>query len=243
MPGRRLAADHRPEHHQRRHRRRRRRRDHPVRGAAVRRRARRRRAAAAPAGRRLYDRDDAGALVRTDRVELDVVGSAPRSPGWSGKPRGALVLLNDDDLTYCKARLDPASLATAIDGIAEVTESLPQNPALVGGLGDDQGRPDAGQGLRHAGRPRDGHRGPDRCAAAGLGPAPGRGRLLRRTGVGGADRLAAGLRGAARPGGRPRRPAAIPSWPRCRRSPAPSWTRPSWPRSPAGGTVRRRCPA
>ena len=36
------------------------------------------------------------------------------------------MLLNDDDLTYCKARLDPASLSTAIDGIADVAESLPR---------------------------------------------------------------------------------------------------------------------
>ena len=36
------------------------------------------------------------------------------------------MLLNDDDLTYCKARLDPASLSTAIEGIADVTDSLPR---------------------------------------------------------------------------------------------------------------------
>ena len=52
--------------------------------------------------------------------------SAPPSPTWSASHRGALVLVNDDDLTYCKARLDPESLRTAIDGIADVTESLPR---------------------------------------------------------------------------------------------------------------------
>jgi aminopeptidase N len=74
----------------------------------------------------LYDRDTAGALVRTERVELDVAAARTPVPGLVGKPRGALVLLNDDDLTYCKARLDPTSLATTIDGISAVTESLPR---------------------------------------------------------------------------------------------------------------------
>ncbi len=74
----------------------------------------------------LYDRDGDGALVRTDRVELDVVEERTAVPGLVGLRRGALVLLNDDDLTYCKARLDPASLETAIDGIAAVAESLPR---------------------------------------------------------------------------------------------------------------------
>ncbi|MET0965346.1 MAG: aminopeptidase N, partial [Nakamurella sp.] len=47
----------------------------------------------------LYDRDSAGALVRTERVELDVVDGRTAVPGLVGKPRVALVLLNDDDLT------------------------------------------------------------------------------------------------------------------------------------------------
>jgi aminopeptidase N len=74
----------------------------------------------------LYDRDGAGALVRTDRVELDVVGERTPVPQLVGLRRGALVLLNDDDLTYCKARLDAVSLTTAIASIADVAESLPR---------------------------------------------------------------------------------------------------------------------
>ncbi len=74
----------------------------------------------------VYDRDDSGALVRTHRVELDVEGERTPVPDLVGVDRGALVLVNDDDLTYCKARLDPDSLRTAIDGIADVTESLPR---------------------------------------------------------------------------------------------------------------------
>ena len=74
----------------------------------------------------IYDHDRQGALVRTERVELDVVSERTPVPGLVGARRGALVLLNDDDLTYCKARLDPASLQTAIDGVSAVTESLPR---------------------------------------------------------------------------------------------------------------------
>ena len=74
----------------------------------------------------LYDRDDAGRLTRVHRVELDVTGERTPVPDLVGRARGALVLVNDDDLTYCKARLDPASLGTAIASIADVTESLPR---------------------------------------------------------------------------------------------------------------------
>jgi aminopeptidase N len=73
-----------------------------------------------------YDRDESGRLVRTNRVELDVAAERTEVPGLVGLARGAFVLLNDDDLTYCKARLDAASLSTAIDGIADVAESLPR---------------------------------------------------------------------------------------------------------------------
>jgi len=72
----------------------------------------------------VYDRDDADRLVRTHRVELDVLHDRTAVPELFGVARGALVLVNDDDLTYCKARLDPTSLRAAIDGIAGVTESL-----------------------------------------------------------------------------------------------------------------------
>ncbi len=74
----------------------------------------------------LYDRDGSGKLTRTHRVELDVTGERTAVPDLVGKSRGALVLVNDDDLTYCKARLDPASLETVIASIADVAESLPR---------------------------------------------------------------------------------------------------------------------
>ena len=74
----------------------------------------------------LYDRDEKGRLTRVHRVELDVTEERTAVPDLVGRNRGALVLVNDDDLTYCKARLDPASLDTAIAAIGDVAESLPR---------------------------------------------------------------------------------------------------------------------
>jgi aminopeptidase N len=78
----------------------------------------------------LYDRvADAGtgtALVRRDRVELDVTGAVTEVSKLVGVRRPDLVLLNDDDLTYAKIRLDEASLATVIDGIGCIRDSLPR---------------------------------------------------------------------------------------------------------------------
>ncbi len=75
----------------------------------------------------VYDDDgDAGKLVRTHRVEVDVSGERTDVPELVGVPRGKLVLVNDDDLTYCALRLDPDSLATLIDRIGDVAEPLPR---------------------------------------------------------------------------------------------------------------------
>jgi aminopeptidase N len=75
----------------------------------------------------LYDLDPAGRLVRTDRVELDIVGERTEVPELSGKPVPALLLANDDDLTYCKVRLDAHSLATLIGGgLGQLADSLPR---------------------------------------------------------------------------------------------------------------------
>ncbi|GAA2257471.1 MULTISPECIES: aminopeptidase N [Kitasatospora] len=72
----------------------------------------------------LYDRDAVGALVRTHRIELDVHGTRTVVPELAGLPRPALVLLNDDDLTYCKIRFDDRSLETLRDGLGEITDGL-----------------------------------------------------------------------------------------------------------------------
>ncbi|MGW4797350.1 aminopeptidase N [Nonomuraea sp. NPDC004297] len=74
----------------------------------------------------LYSLAD-GKLTRTERVELDVVGARTSVPQLIGVAQPDLVLLNDDDLTYAKVRLDEDSLRTLIDGgITAFAESLPR---------------------------------------------------------------------------------------------------------------------
>jgi aminopeptidase N len=69
---------------------------------------------------------DAGRLVRTHRVELDVDGAVTPVPELVGLARPALVLVNDDDLAYAKIRLDPVSLATAKGHLKDFKDSLPR---------------------------------------------------------------------------------------------------------------------
>jgi aminopeptidase N len=73
----------------------------------------------------VYDDRD-GKLVRTHRVEVDVEGERTEVPELVGVPGGKLVLVNDDDLTYCALRLDPGSLATLVDRIGDIAEPLPR---------------------------------------------------------------------------------------------------------------------
>ena len=47
-------------------------------------------------------------------------------PALVGVSRGKLILVNDDDLTYCSLRLDEESLATALSRIADIAEPLPR---------------------------------------------------------------------------------------------------------------------
>ncbi|MYX31978.1 MULTISPECIES: aminopeptidase N [unclassified Streptomyces] len=75
-----------------------------------------------------YDLQD-GKLVRVQRVELDVDGELTAVPELTGVKRPAVVLLNDDDLSYAKVRLDEVSLATVREHLGDFTESLPR--ALV----------------------------------------------------------------------------------------------------------------
>ena len=72
----------------------------------------------------LYDRTEAG-IVRRLRVETDVAGARTVVPELAGQPRPDLVLVNDEDLTYAKIRLDDYSLRTLVDSIGTFTDSLP----------------------------------------------------------------------------------------------------------------------
>jgi len=74
----------------------------------------------------VYGDDGDGRLVRVHREELDVSGESTEVPALVGVSRGKLVLVNDDDLTYCSLRLDPESLETALHRIADIAEPLPR---------------------------------------------------------------------------------------------------------------------
>jgi aminopeptidase N len=75
----------------------------------------------------LYDRTGSGpdSLVRRRQVEADVAGELTEVPELAGERRPDLVLVNDDDLSYAKMRLDDHSLRTLIDGIGDFADSLP----------------------------------------------------------------------------------------------------------------------
>ena len=76
----------------------------------------------------IYD-DNGDKLVRTHREELDVDGETTDVPALQGVSRGKLILVNDDDLTYCSLRLDPESLETVLTRIADIAEPLPRTLA------------------------------------------------------------------------------------------------------------------
>ncbi len=65
-----------------------------------------------------------GALRRTHRLELDVTGERTDVAEASGLPAPDLILVNDDDLTYGKVRLDERSLATAREHLAVMEPEL-----------------------------------------------------------------------------------------------------------------------
>jgi len=70
--------------------------------------------------------DEDGKLVRIHREEFDITGAVTEVPALQGISRGKLVLVNDDDLTYCSMRLDDESLGFATDRIADIAEPLPR---------------------------------------------------------------------------------------------------------------------
>ena len=173
--------------------------------------------------------------------------SAPSSPALAGVPAADVLLLNDDDLTYAKLRLDERSMATVVQHIAGFDSSLAR--ALCWAAAWDMVR-DAELAARDyvalvcsrpAGRAR--HQPGHRHAAAGADRAD----HVRRPGVG-ADRLGAagrhrpgragrgraGQRVPARLGARVRRRGAQPTttWPCC----AAGWTATDVPDGPDRST-------
>ncbi|MEU6541980.1 aminopeptidase N [Streptomyces sp. NPDC046859] len=72
----------------------------------------------------LYRRGADGALERYARAETDVDGPRTVVAELAGSEAPDLVLVNDDDLTYCKTRFDETSLATLRESLGELTDPL-----------------------------------------------------------------------------------------------------------------------
>ncbi len=76
-------------------------------------------------------RSDSGCTAK----RLDVSGPITNVPALVGVSRGKLILVSDDDLTYCSLRLDERSLQTALNRITPTSPSRCR--AGVVGLGND----------------------------------------------------------------------------------------------------------
>ncbi|MEU0428410.1 aminopeptidase N [Streptomyces canus] len=72
----------------------------------------------------LYRRSGGGALERYARAEVDVDGPRTVVAELAGAEAPELVLVNDDDLTYCKTRFDAGSLETLKAGLGDLTDPL-----------------------------------------------------------------------------------------------------------------------
>ncbi|MGW7289158.1 aminopeptidase N [Streptomyces sp. NPDC054847] len=63
-------------------------------------------------------------LVRYAQAGVDVTGARTVVPELAGEERPGLVLVNDEDLTYCKVRFDEDSLATLRAHLGDITDPL-----------------------------------------------------------------------------------------------------------------------
>ena len=81
---------------------------------------------------------DGEKVVRTGRLEIDVSGGRTEVPELVGVAQPDLLLVNDDDLTYGKVRLDARSLATVVERVADIDDPLPR--ALCWGAAWDMTR-------------------------------------------------------------------------------------------------------
>jgi aminopeptidase N len=67
---------------------------------------------------------EGGDLVRYARTETDVAGPRTVVTELAGAEKPALILVNDDDLTYCKIRFDALSLDTLRAHLGDLTDPL-----------------------------------------------------------------------------------------------------------------------
>ncbi|MFI9624750.1 aminopeptidase N [Streptomyces sp. NPDC052042] len=72
----------------------------------------------------LYRRTADGNLERYAHAEVDVAGPRTVVGELAGAERPELILVNDDDLTYCKVRFDEVSLATLRAHLGDLTDPL-----------------------------------------------------------------------------------------------------------------------
>ncbi|WP_399925380.1 aminopeptidase N [Streptomyces kanamyceticus] len=72
----------------------------------------------------LYRRTPGGDLERYARAEADVDGPRTVVAELAGEAAPELVLVNDDDLTYCKIRFDETSLETLREHLGDLTDPL-----------------------------------------------------------------------------------------------------------------------
>ncbi|MEU3687786.1 aminopeptidase N [Streptomyces narbonensis] len=72
----------------------------------------------------LYRLSAGGDLVRFARAEADITGARTVVAELAGEEKPDLVLVNDDDLTYCKVRFDEGSLATLRAHLGDITDPL-----------------------------------------------------------------------------------------------------------------------
>ena len=85
----------------------------------------------------LYDVVD-GALHRRQQIEIDVEGARTEVPQLAGIAQPDLLLVNDDDLTFAKIRLDTRSWATATEHLGDLDDPLAR--ALIWGAAWDMTR-------------------------------------------------------------------------------------------------------
>ncbi|MCX4823095.1 aminopeptidase N [Streptomyces sp. NBC_01142] len=72
----------------------------------------------------LYRRNPGGELEPYAQAELDVAGPRTVVEELTGAEKPDLILVNDDDLTYCKIRFDEGSLATLRAHLDDITDPL-----------------------------------------------------------------------------------------------------------------------
>ena len=71
----------------------------------------------------LYDLNG-DSLVRRQLFEVDISGARTPLDALTGVKAADVLLLNDEDLSYTKLRLDPRSMSTVVDHIARIESSL-----------------------------------------------------------------------------------------------------------------------